>query len=119
VLEVGVDLGGEVLAGGLVGPGGGVAQVELDGVLLEGGPVLEAGVHGCAQLVEGACVVRLQLAFVASLFLGADEGGLLAVGEQVVADVAPEEVEIVLAGDLVPTTATGMPNSAAWSRYWR
>lgn len=52
VPEVGVDLGGEVPAGSGVGPCGDVAQVELDGVPLEGGPVLGAGVDRRAQPVQ-------------------------------------------------------------------
>ncbi|WP_316751456.1 hypothetical protein [Streptomyces herbicida] len=48
--------------------------MELDGVPLESGPVLGAGVDRRAQPVQGAGVVRLWLPVAAALFLGADEG---------------------------------------------
>src|ERR1039457_4844491 len=52
--EAGVDLGGEVFAGGGAGPGARVLEMELRGLAGERRPVLDLGV--CCLLERGECL---------------------------------------------------------------
>ena len=101
--EVRVDLGGQVGADRPVAPGGRVAQVELDGAAVVGGPVAAPGVEGGAQRVEHRPVGRLQ---------PADRGDRAALGrphprrpveaaEQRVADLRAQPPGVLGVGDLV------------------
>lgn len=89
VLELGVDLLGQVGAGRLVGPGVGVAPVEVDRLLLEPRPVLVLRVNGVLQQLQSAAVVRFQCAQRGepALLGGAHVGRRAQTHQQVRADV--------------------------------
>ena len=93
--EVGVDLGGQVVSGPLVGPGSGVAEVEFDRLVVETFPVPRRGVHRGQNGGQGGEVVLLQRGDrTGPAAFGRGLAGAGQPARQVLADLPAQEVDV-------------------------